>query len=200
MTFPTKAQVRRAKNLSPWEIGNRVLYKMCEDHPRHRRPDDVIAKIWLIGRAYAAAIERRKTQDSNLGDVFYTNVVVPTIIASDIDRWIAKAMRSESRADILDAHFKTTNLFNAISGLGKRSLASKYLHFHAPHLFYILDQRARKGLAGITELRTVRGAGWDNQYRLLYDKCSALTVAIQERYSIKLSPRQVDNLLLSRLN
>jgi len=36
----------------------------------------------------------------------------------------------------------TKKLFSKISGLNKRSLASKYLHFHVPELFYISDSRA----------------------------------------------------------
>ena len=198
MTLPTKAQVRQAKKPSNWDLGNDVLYTMCRENPKHKRANVVVAKIWLIGRAYAAAIERRKLKDVDQGDDFYVGKVVPSIINSEIDKWIAKAIRTERRDDILDAHSKTTDLFNDISGMNKRSLASKYLHFHAPHLFYIFDTRAVRGLAGISEARAVRGAGWDRQYRLLFDRCSTLTAAIQERHSIGMSPREIDRLLLSR--
>jgi hypothetical protein len=38
----------------PWRLGNQVLYGLCEEHPNHTTEDDIIAKFWLIGRAYAA--------------------------------------------------------------------------------------------------------------------------------------------------
>ena len=43
---------------------------------------------------------------------------------------------------MVKVHYLTTKLFSKISGLNKRSLASKYLHFHVPELFYIFDSRA----------------------------------------------------------
>lgn len=45
---------------SRWEYGNSVLYRMCEEEPEHKEIDVIVGKIWLIGRSYAAAIERRK--------------------------------------------------------------------------------------------------------------------------------------------
>src|SRR5438477_314230 len=43
-----------------WDVGNGVLYDLCAANPEHTRDDVIIAKIWLIGRTYAAAIERRR--------------------------------------------------------------------------------------------------------------------------------------------
>ena len=40
-------------------FGNQVLYQMCRDHPGHTDTDVISGKMWLIGRAYSAAIERR---------------------------------------------------------------------------------------------------------------------------------------------
>jgi hypothetical protein len=69
---------------SPWRVGNEVLYELCRTKPAHTDEAEVIAKIWLIGRCYAAAIERRKT---NLGenDNFYLNTVAPAVIEFPID-------------------------------------------------------------------------------------------------------------------
>ena len=47
---------------SRWEYGNSVLYRMCKEQPEHKDIDVIVGKIWLIGRSYAAAIERRKMQ------------------------------------------------------------------------------------------------------------------------------------------
>ena len=47
-------------NYTPWKLGNDVLYKLCAMHPRHTEDAVIIGKFWLIGRSYAAAIERRR--------------------------------------------------------------------------------------------------------------------------------------------
>jgi len=44
----------------PGFLGNTVLYDLCKSYPRHDEEDVIASKIWLIGRAYAAAIERGK--------------------------------------------------------------------------------------------------------------------------------------------
>lgn len=44
---------------TPWDLGNQVLYDVCRQNPDHTDEQAIIAKILLIGRTYAAAIERR---------------------------------------------------------------------------------------------------------------------------------------------
>ena len=39
--------------------GNKILYDMCATKPRHDDIDIIVGKIWLIGRSYSAAIERK---------------------------------------------------------------------------------------------------------------------------------------------
>lgn len=75
---------------SRWEFGNSILYKMCEDNPLHNEADVVIGKIWLIGRSYAAAIERRKHADNYQGDDFYYDAVAPKMleIGDELDKRI----------------------------------------------------------------------------------------------------------------
>ena len=41
-----------------WNLGNEMLYQLCRDYPDHKAPEVITAKVWLIGRSYAAAIER----------------------------------------------------------------------------------------------------------------------------------------------
>ncbi|MBM3273346.1 hypothetical protein FJY94_08960, partial [Candidatus Kaiserbacteria bacterium] len=56
----TKSDIELAIAPSIWDVGNAVLYSLCQQHAKHDEPSAVVAKLWLIGRAYAAAIERRK--------------------------------------------------------------------------------------------------------------------------------------------
>jgi len=195
------ADIQAARAPSPWRVGNDALYKLCSERPGHTDEAEVIAKIWLIGRSYASAIERRKKKKSEKSDDFYVNTVAPAIMRSSIDTWITEAKQyempcEESLATLLRVHRKTTRLFWTISRLEKRSLASKYLHFHVPHLFYIYDTRAANALR-----RKVRGAGkqiaqTDNEYRKFAQKCLYLQQRIEERHRVSLTPRELDNLLL----
>jgi hypothetical protein len=141
------ALVQAACSSSPWDLGNEVLYSLCRTHPTHANHAAVIAKVWLIGRSYAAAIERGRDKPEE-NDDFYVDRVAPQIVASAIDQWLQQLVtfshpNSQSLPHILRTHAQVTALFSQISGLDKRSLASKYLHFHLPHLFYVLGDRPR---------------------------------------------------------
>jgi hypothetical protein len=140
-----KRLIEEATAPSPWDVGNDVLYRLCCTRPLHTEVPDVLAKVWFIGRSYAAAIERRKSKVGE-NDDFYVDEVGPAIIHSKIDEWIGEAKQfnrpsMKSLPALLRVHHETTQLFNTISGLEKRSLASKYLHFHGPRLFYIVPER-----------------------------------------------------------
>jgi len=79
--------VKKAICSKVWDLGNQVLYDLCRNHPDHSRDDVIIAKIWLIGRTYAAAIERRLVAHKTEGDAFYETEVAPKIRSSGIDDW-----------------------------------------------------------------------------------------------------------------
>jgi hypothetical protein len=190
-----------------WDLGNKVLYDLCSVHSRHTEDNAILAKILLIGRVYAAAIERRRNkEEGEESDNFYIDKVAPKLRNSQIDSWIneAKAVQPGTASALkiaVKVHGLTTNLFHKISGLEKRSLASKYLHFHVPKLFYIYDSRAAEALRQFSsdELpRASRSSGeGDNEYRKFAEKCDHLRVTCHDRFSLDLNPRQIDNLLLS---
>jgi len=191
--------IEKAKAGTAWDLGNEILYEACRSRPLHTCIEDVIAKIWLIGRAYAAAIERRRHKTESNED-FYLSRVGPKILESDIDAWIANAREEGSWKALLEAHYKTTYLLNEISGLNKRSLASKYLHFHVPELFYLYDTRAVSAIRafrGLTGRASSADRSYDNEYRKFAEKCSTVRRYVQERYGAALNPRELDNLLLN---
>jgi hypothetical protein len=198
--------IQAAQAPSPWQVGNAVLYDLCSSRSAHCEESEVIAKMWLIGRSYAAAIERRKNKSkSDANDDFYIKTVAPTIIRSPIDSWIAEAKQydhpsQKSFSTLLRVHHQTTQLFCEISGQNNRSLASKYLHFHVPQLFYIFDTRAVQALATLSiKLPKVKESGTqaDTEYRPFAEKCLLLQKHIQVDYDTFLNPRELDNLLLS---
>lgn len=136
-----------------WDKGNDVLYEMCKDYPTHENVDEIIAKTWLIGRSYAAAIERRKNA-AETSDAFYIKVG-KLIKESDLDKEIGKIpntkiLDEKSIAVIYKAHYFLTEKFFKLTHLNKISLASKYLHFHKP-IVPIYDSRSARSARLILE-------------------------------------------------
>jgi hypothetical protein len=206
MQLLTHAAVLNAMSPSPWDFSNRLLYELCANHPAHSNTGEVLAKILLIGRVYAAAIERRRTTtDEDQNDDYYISNVAPAIQKSPMDEWLQEARIAVPGtpggfATLVAIHSNVTNLFRKISGLEKRSLASKYLHFHVPRLFYIFDSRAVKAMQHFSSLlpRASRseGAG-DNEYRKFAEKCAHLTAFCRREFDLIPLPRHIDNLLLA---
>ncbi|MDP6850431.1 MAG: hypothetical protein QF524_05795 [Planctomycetota bacterium] len=201
-----KEQVESSIESSEWDLGNKILYDMCSQYPSHNNSAEIIAKVWLIGRSYAAAIERRRNNESGEfnGDDFYIEKVAPEIIHSEIDGWLRSLEAidgiSESTLEvILSVHFNVTELFSKISGLEKRSLASKYLHFHYPELFFIYDSRAVTAVSYLSDLTGRVGQSKynaDNEYRKFCEKCLKIRKYVKDNFKIYLTARQLDNLLL----
>jgi hypothetical protein len=185
-----------------WDVGNRVLYDLCAGSPEHTRDDVIIAKIWLIGRTYAAAVERRRDKGDAVGDAFYETKVAPRIRDSDIDKWF-KTLDTGANEDMalnLETHKRVMDLFTLISGLEKRSLASKYLHFHFPSRFYIYDSRAYNAISELTEPigRKFSPLGeCDDVYARFSLRCRDLNQQIDSLAGRHLSPREFDKVLLA---
>jgi hypothetical protein len=100
---------------------------------------------------------------------------------------------------ILGVHKDITELFKKISGLHKRSLASKYLHFHFPRLFFIYDTRAVNAvskLSGVTKRPVGTIDKFDRDYQVFVGKCLDIRNYIHKGYNHLLTPRELDNLLL----
>jgi tRNA nucleotidyltransferase/poly(A) polymerase len=198
----TKEEVEKALANDAWDFGNQVLYDLCSQHPFHKSQQEIIAKVWMIGRTYAAALERRKnkSEDSD-GDLFYEDKAFPKIKNSGIDDWIGSLKTNSRPEEAIEAHSKVTNLFYEISELEKRSLASKYLHFHRPSLFFIYDSRAVKAIRQITpasekQLPSLSPTKQDEEYLKFYRRCLWLSNELEGKLGRKPSPREIDKVLL----
>lgn len=196
-------EVKRAIDVSTWDLSNQILYDMCQKYPHHKSDDEIIAKVLLIGRVYSAAIERRKNVE-NISSVFYREKVAKGIRKSKIDVWLNTLKdfdrpTSENCAQVIAVHKKVTDLFKKISGLEKRSLASKYLHFHFPNLFFIYDSRSSSALREIeySSFWNSNLVEYDLAYTKFFLRCMALVEKINSECDIPLSPRQLDKYLLS---
>lgn len=200
-----KKKIEDSKKDTIWHIGNQTLYDLCIKYPSHNKEKEITAKIWLIGRAYAASIERRQ-EKKDINDDFYGKKVVPKIQNSNIDELIS-TLKSEDLKSILELHNRLTGLFYKITGEGKRSLASKYLHFHLPNIYYIYDSRVAKSLGNLSNEMNMEKLeypeyldDYDKVYSNFFYKCKAVADKILIDYKINLTPRQFDNLLISIAN
>jgi hypothetical protein len=199
----TQQFVRAAlESESVWDLGNEVLYKLCADNPDHAANNAIIAKVWLIGRSYAAAIERRRVKGEFSGDDFYMKFVAPHIRSSDIDAWFQELRQDEmgKAATALKVHRQFMDLLNEITQLDKRSFASKYLHFHFPSRFFIYDTRAAKSVGQLVEGRGPKrhfSEGTDTAYARFFSRCEELSRSIRDLIGRDLDPREVDKVLLA---
>ena len=194
-----KHQIEKALSKKIFDLGNSILYDLCERYPNHERDDVIIAKIMTIGRTYAAAIERRNTKDNLTSDAFLFKCVVPKIRSSSIDKWLDGLRHVSTGKNVVRVHKQVTDLFSKISGMEKRSLASKYLHFHFPHLYYLYDSRAKKALTALTKSdRNGLSAfgNCDEEYARLFLRCEALNDEVEALIGRRLSPRELDTVLL----
>jgi hypothetical protein len=184
-----------------WQLGNEILYRLCADYPAHSEDNVIITKMWLIGRAYAAAVERRSVKGSPSGDDFYINCLAPKVRNSEIDLWFQKLRedRTHSKLLTLDVHKKLVDLLKPITGLEKRSFASKYLHFHFPDRFFLYDARAVESVrtyVGHTREDKQADADVDRDYAVFFDRCEKARHKMADCIGRDLTPREVDDVLL----
>ena len=197
----TVAFVNRAlRRQSTWDRGNQVLYDLCRQCPGHHELDQIVAKVWLIGRSYAAAIERGAEIEED--EDFYVERVAPAMRSARIDRWFSplRGLKRPDAAAVVPVHARLTGLFKKISGKEKRSLASKYLHFHFPKSVYIFDERAARGIRVVTSAQRLRDLPFkecDNTYARFFLRCAGFHAALEALTGRHMSPREVDTVLLA---
>ena len=179
--------------------GNDVLYRMCSERPLHDDIDTITSKFWIIGRAYSAAIERKA------GKEFKIESAAALIKDSEIDVHISKLKNidrptQENLGILLTAHKYLTDVLKSSTGIEKRSLVSKYLHFHAPRAVFIYDSvannRVRKILAS-SKLRFALQREHDHEYEAFVLRCIYFRDVIYgKEIGAMASPRKIDMRLL----
>lgn len=185
-----------------WDLGNRVLYQLCAKHPRHLDEPEIVAKVWLIGRSYAASIERYKKPDDRH---FFTQILAPHIKKSKLDVWLDALPRrpapflQHQRMAVL-THGRLVRSLSDVLSKNARSFASKYLHFHRPDLFPIYDSRAASAIKKLTPdprfVDVERPKGCDQNYAKFTARIACIVEDVRVRHRRTLSLRQVDRLLL----
>ncbi len=183
---------------------NQILYATCRDNFTHTSPYVIAGKITAIGRIYAASPERGAGKGKNLR-VGLSDAIGIQLAQSKLDeklslicfeeKFSAKLIDSVAEihthlvGEIRDAIFRWSELASDQNWKPRshRSFASKYLHFHRPNLFPIMDSLARAGLSKLEPK-----AGWGDYKQFC--------VAIGE-YIDKIPPdwtlRSLDTMLVS---
>jgi hypothetical protein len=129
------------------ELGDEILYELCRKHPKHNKKKEIVAKLWLIGSAYKAPIERFKRKRK---ENFDYEVAAKQIKRFRFDEKIkniseGSILNKDNIKAICEAHNHLTCKFRKLTHHDNRSLASKYLHFHRS-IVPLYDSRAQKGL------------------------------------------------------
>ena len=194
-----------------WDFANSILYDMCAKNPLHDDANVIVGKLWLIGRSYAAAIERRKNISvSNRDEDFYYDTVAPKMlsIGKELDERISKLKDASVLCDchldcVLSTHKFLMDAFYEITDLEKRSLASKYLHFHCPSMFYIYDSRASQAIRKKVTLDKQRASahypcGCDVEYANFCVRMLELQEFCEKQFGKTLMPRELDDFLLQQ--
>ncbi len=147
---------------SDWGLVDQVLYQACREYPDHAERRAVTAKLALVGRVYAAGLERRVTPPPGqqaivvISDYVLEHGGQFDEIIQALDS-VDEPLDSTTMASIVEQHGRLTQLFQkaATDGKAPRSFASKYLHFHRP-VVPIYDQYVRQAIT-----RLVR---WERSY------------------------------------
>ncbi len=203
------SQIERAQSdaTDVWTFGNRMLYRMCQEYPAHEEVSVVAGKMLLIGRSYAAAVERRvipSASDRIATDAFYELYVAPALIASKIDSKLRQIQQHpefsvQSLPLVLDAHHHLVAIMQRLVNQSKRSLASKYLHFHAPAQVPIYDSIAAGRLSQLMPRRRVKYSSLgdvDATYARFALLLLNLRDDVEREFGARLTPRELDRLLL----
>lgn len=192
-----------------WEFANEILYKMCENNIKHEEDDVIAGKLLLIGRSYAAAIERRKIENNVDNDDFYYLKVVPKMkeIGNVLDEKIKLLNSKDEIKDnidlILATHCSLVSVFHDLTDLNKRSLASKYLYFHCKNMFFIYDSIASSEVKKITDKPSKEEIKKYSKYDKEYVNFVLRMIKLQEELAkteLDVSPRMLDSFLLMRKN
>ena len=208
----TKEMIDNVLNEHIADLGNQVLYDMCQNYFDHTKNDAIFAKTWIIGRSYAVALERnnskQKSEVSLPNDDFYGEVIIPTFLkqSKKIDEKLISLRNKKLNDGVLLEIFGTYKLLveitNKLNRGTKRSFCSKYLHFHLPDLFFIYDSRAVKAITKCEikiskeDLDLIHQFPEIQEYTNFFFKCLKLQHWVEEKWGESFTPREIDKLLL----
>lgn len=169
---------------------SRALYDLCFFHRHHFRDEIVADKLRLIGRLYA---------EYGAGLGFSPELGAHALAQSPVDRWFCTLATAEELEGwlLLETHKRVMDVFADLPEAEARSLASKYLHFHFPELFFVHDSlvdraawRLAEGDCGFLAM-----SEFDPVYGRFHACCRKLAERLAPQVGRRLSPREMDRVL-----
>lgn len=212
ITKEVKALIKDSKELAIYELSNNHLYELFTKYPKHVNAKGIVAKVLILGRTYAAAIERgRGSKGAMTNDEFYTNEVPTAFKGLRLDQKLQAITKMQtlekSTESCLKAHWVLMKGIKDITGKDKRSFCSKYLHFHSPENFFLYDFTSLRGLKNLSYFLTeIEGSvntfpiykgNWDMQYFNFYQSCVQTKSKIEKVLGKELTYREFDALIIT---
>ena len=208
--MPTQQQYSENRVVAGGFFENQTLYRMCFDYPRHDDPYVTAGKIITIGRVYSASPERKAGKAVSGGEPLLRRIarrlgetrLDEALSSIDFDARFSGKLAQE----VVDVH----GLVNATIGtairewngredesFGRESFASKYLHFHRPNAFPILDRYSLDGVRSFFPRHRVSklAPAGDNT---VYTRFCELVLLFVERRQVApdWTPRSIDPALM----
>ena len=193
---------KKSKTEYRFKVMMDTLYNMCRKSKKHSTVDinTTISKLMLIGRSHAASLERRKNTEDYAWP--YPSTAKKIAKIKDFDLRISKInkyqfpFKDDQIKEINKIVYQLTKVFEEMTGMAKPSLASKYLHFHAP-IVPKYDSYASKAVNSFDlSFDSVEFGKYKSKYSQYLLKINAAGKEVRRGIDKKASPMDVDNFLL----
>lgn len=187
----TREFVTDALAQSALDGGTRALYELCFLHRQHFRTEIVAEKLRMILGLCA---------DHGLdGSGLSPELSAHRLGRSDVDRWFAGLATAEriDPALVFETHKRVMDVFDDLPPRQAASLASKYLHFHFPDLFYLYDSRVEAAALdlGRGEWGYLAWSEHDPDYARFFACCRKLAEALEPLAGHRPNPGELDRIL-----
>lgn len=97
ITKVVKALIKDSKELAIYDLSNNHLYELFAKYPKHVNAKEIVAKVLILGRSYAAAIERgRGSKGTMTNDEFYSNEVPKAFKGLRLDQKLAAINKQDA--------------------------------------------------------------------------------------------------------
>lgn len=190
---------------------NRMLYQFVKENPSNTDKAQIASKALIIGRSLSASAERRTPSEDDpvsgtanfydlLGQTIANSMVGELLDMYDEDQELTCMLVG----DVVKIHAFLCDAVTKVTEKDCSSFSSKYLHFHRPKLFPMMDSRARTALKWVADEQdwvfAYTTAGKSKNYRVYVDHFLRARQFFEEHLGRSLSLRQMDNILLSRFD
>lgn len=209
--FPPQPQwLGNAHGCPPYDVLNSMLYEAVATQPSNSYKAEIIGKLMLIGRTYSASVERRKTKGHIKDERQALEVIIEAAEAIAESRCSAMLdsiglhdkLSHERLPEAVAIHLELCRALAKANNRENSSLASKYLHFHRPGFFPIVDSYVREGWSWVMDELGQSYRGWRvfgkvDRYGDWCNRVLDLQKMLERSLSNAVTLRQIDNYLLS---